>query len=124
MSRYPVRIDPIWRPLLLPFGVMESGSYAEVRNHGIHIHFGFMFERTFERDDIVSASPWQPAWMHGIGYRSNLIGLISLLGSHKGVVRVCLKKRTRSWGIFPLQRVAISLQDPEGFLKALDVPIG
>jgi hypothetical protein len=123
MARFAARIDPIWRPVLLPFGVRESGSYAEVRNHGIHIHFGFLFERTFELDEIESASRWQPSWLYGIGFRSNLIGLISLLGSHQGVVRVCLKKRTRSWGVFPLKRVAISLQDPEGFLQALGVPV-
>jgi hypothetical protein len=109
--------------MLFPFGAMESGSYAEVRNDGIHIHFGFLFERTFRKEDISSACRWQPAWWHGIGYRGNLTGRISLLGSHQGVVEIRLKKRTRSWGIFPCQRIAVSLQDPEGFLKALDVPV-
>jgi hypothetical protein len=123
MARYAVRIDPIWRPLLAPFGALESGSYAEVRNHGIHIHFGFLFERTFSHEEIESASRWQPAWWHGIGYRSNLAGRISLLGSHQGVVEVRLKKRSRSWGVFPLKRIAISLQDPQGFLDELGVPV-
>jgi hypothetical protein len=108
--------------MLMPFGATESGSYAEVRNDSIHVHFGFLFERTFSRDEISSASRWQPAWWHGIGYRSNLRGRIGLLGSHQGVVEIRLKKSTRSWGVFPCNRVAISLQDPDGFLAALDVP--
>lgn len=122
VTRFAVRIDPVWRPLLAPFGAMESGSYAEVRNHGIHIHFGFLFERTFSHEEIASASRWQPAWWNGIGFRSNLRGRISLLGSHQGVVEVRLKRTTRSWGILPCKRIVISLQDPDGFLAALDVP--
>ena len=123
MTRFAARIDTPWKPLLAPFGAMESGSYAEVRNHGIHVHFGFLFERTFAHEEIQSAARWQPAWWHGIGYRSNLTGRISLLGSHQGVVVIRLKKRTRSWGIFPCREIAISLQDPEGFLDTLGVPV-
>lgn len=123
MARYAVRIDPIWRPVLAPFGALESGSYAEVRNHGIHIHFGFLFERTFGHEEIESASRWQPAWWDGIGYRTNLAGRIALLGSHQGVVEIRLKKRSRAWGIFPLKRIAISLQDPQGFLDELGAPV-
>ena len=53
-------------------------------------------------------------------YGSNLN---SEFESHQGVVVIRLKKRTRSWGIFPCREIAISLQDPEGFLDTLGVPV-
>ena len=122
MAKFPMRIDPVWRPALLPFGGTPDSSYAEVTADGVHFRFGFLFDRTILRSEIATAYRWQPAWWHGIGWRSNLTGRIGLLGSHQGVVEIRLKNRTRSWGVFPCDRIAISLQDPEGFLEALDVP--
>jgi hypothetical protein len=118
-----MRLDPVWRPLLLPLGGTQDNSYAEVTADSLHLRFGFAFDRTIPRDEIASACRWQPAWWHGIGWRSNLRGRIGLLGSHDGVVEIRLKHRTRNWGVFPCDRVAVSLQDPEGFLKALEVPL-
>jgi len=122
MAKYPMRLDPVWRPLFLPLGGTPNASYAEVSPDGVHFRFGFAFDRTVPRAEIASAARWQPAWWNGFGWRSNLAGRIGLLGSHDGVVVVRLKSRTRSWGLFPCDSIAISLQDPEGFLKELAVP--
>ena len=117
-----MRLDSVWRPILLPFGGTQESSYAEVTPDGVHVRFGFLFDRTIPRSEIASAFRWQPAWWNGIGWRSNLTGRISLLGSHQGVVAIRLNNRTRSWGLFPCDTIAISLQDPVAFLEALDVP--
>jgi hypothetical protein len=59
--------------------------------------------------------------LYGIGWRSNLIGLIGLIGSHQNVVEVRLKRRRWIWMLLPLScnRLAVSLEDPEALLEAL-----
>ncbi len=117
--RFPIRIDPIWRPLLLGAGATRGRSYVEVSEKEIGFRFGFWFRREVPRSEIVGAAPRQwPVW-YGVGWRSNLRGVIGLIGSYQGVVEVRLKNRTRAWGVFPCDRIAVSLEDPDGFIAAL-----
>ena len=121
-ARFQMRIDPVWRPMLLPFGGLQSGSFAEVTDDSVRFRFGLLFDRTFPLSDVAGAHRRVAHWWHGIGWRSNLVGRIGLLGSHSGVVEVRLKQRTRAFGVFPCDSIAISLQDPDGFLAALKAP--
>jgi hypothetical protein len=114
-----MRIDPIWRPLMLTGGATRGRSYVEVTDKFVSFHFGFWSRQTVDRDEVVSAAPRQwPVW-YGVGWRSNLRGVIGLIGSYQGVVEVCLKNRVRAWGVFPCDRIAVSLEDPDGFIAAL-----
>jgi hypothetical protein len=120
--RFQMRIDPLWQPMLLPFGGFHSGSFAEVTDDSVRFRFGLLFDRTFPLSDVAGARRREAHWWHGIGWRSNLLGRIGLLGSHSGVVEVRFKQRTRAFGVFPCDSIAISLQDPDGFLGALKAP--
>jgi len=117
--RFPIRIDPWWRPLLLAGGATRDRSYVEVTDDRVSFRFGFFFRRAVDRGEVEGASlrHW-PLWM-GIGWRSNLRGVIGLIGSYAGVVEVRLQSRSRAWGVFPCDRIAVSLEDPEGFIAAL-----
>ncbi|MDP9180509.1 MAG: hypothetical protein M3O21_02165 [Chloroflexota bacterium] len=117
--RFPMRIDPVWRPMLFPLGGTREASFAEVTDDSVRFQFGLLFDRTFPLSDVAGARNRDAHWWHGIGWRSNLLGQIGLLGSHSGVVEVRFKTRTRALGVFPCDSVAISLQDPDGFLAAL-----
>jgi len=118
--RFPIRVDPWWRPLLLAGGATRDSSYVEVTDDGVSFRFGFFFRRAVKRDEIAGAAlrHW-PIWM-GVGWRSNLRGVIGLIGSYGGVVEVRLQSRSRAWGVFPCDRIAVSLEDPEGFIAALE----
>ncbi len=115
-----MQIDNVWRPVLLPFGGTKSASFAEVTEDKVRFRFGVLFDRTFPRSEIAGARKRQMHWWNGIGWRSNLLGRIGLLGSHSGVVEVRFKQRTRAFAVFPCDSVSISLQDPDGFLAALN----
>jgi len=117
--RFRIRIDPIWRPLMLTGGATPGRSYVEVTDKFVSFHFGFWSRQTVDRDEVVSAAPrrW-PVW-YGVGWRSNLRGVIGLIGSYQGVVEVRLKNRVRAWAVFPCDRIAVSLEDPDGFIAAL-----
>src|SRR5712692_4808620 len=117
--RFPIRIDPIWRPVLLAGGATRGRSYVEVGDSEVKFNFGFWSRQTVPRSEIASAAPRQwPVW-YGVGWRSNLRGVVGLIGSYQGVVEVKLLTRTRAWAVFPCDRIAVSLEDPDGFIGAL-----
>lgn len=119
MNRFMMRLDPAWRPLLWVLGGAEPASFVEIDADSVRFKFGYAFDRTVPRSDIEAAALRDWPWWMGIGWRSNLRGLIGLIGSPRGVVEVQLRTSTRTWGVFPCDRIAVSLQDPEGFVEAL-----
>ncbi len=122
MARFQMRIDRLWAPGMLIGGATHSNSYVDVTPEAVTFHFGYLFNHTESREDIrdVKARSW-PWWM-GIGWRSNLRGLIGLVGSYQNVVEVSLGRRSLVWGVLPMERIAISVEDPEGLMKALKPP--
>ena len=122
MARFQMRIDRLWAPAVLVGGATRGNSYVEVTPEAVTFHFGYIFNHTEDRDSIreVKSRSW-PWWM-GIGWRSNLRGLLGLVGSYQNVVEVNFESRARAWGILPMDRIAISLEDPEGFMEALKPP--
>jgi hypothetical protein len=121
-KRFPIRIDGWWGPLLLPFGATNKNSAVEVMDEAVHFHFGFFFDRAVPRSEIedVYRRTW-PWWM-GVGWKSNFRGVIGLIGSYDGVVEMKLRTKTRAWGAFPCDRIAVSLRDPDGFITAVGGP--
>jgi hypothetical protein len=64
-------------------------------------------------------------WYYGLGWRANLTGLIGVVASFEGVVEVRLNERRRVGGILPFiklpcDRLAVSLEQPEAFMKELE----
>ncbi|MFQ5471557.1 MAG: hypothetical protein ACE5FA_01555 [Dehalococcoidia bacterium] len=117
--RFQIRVDPVWRPFVLIGGATRENSYVEVTDEGITVCFGLLFKRTIPFDDVkdVFARSW-PLW-YGIGWRSNLRGVIGLVGSYSNVVEIRLNKRGRAWRVLPCDRVCVSLEDPDGFIAAV-----
>ena len=122
MARFQMRIDRMWAPGMLIGGATHSNSYVDVTPEAVTFHFGYIFNHTQSRDEIheVKTRSW-PWWM-GIGWRSNLRGLIGLVGSYQNVVEVSFERRSLVWGVLPMERIAISVEDPEGLMKALKPP--
>ena len=121
IHRFYIRMDPWWRPLLLVGGATRENSYAELADDGLTLCFGLLFAHTIKRSQIGSAAKrrW-PIWM-GIGWRTHLRGLVSLTGSSQGVVELKLTTPERVWRVLSCTRLALSLEDPDGFLDALGV---
>jgi hypothetical protein len=112
-------MDPTWRPLLGLFGGHQSVSYVEINDKEVRFRFGRFFDRTVQRDNIDVAARREWPWWMGIGWRTDMRGLVGLIGSRMGVVEVTLKQPTRRWGLFPCESIAVSLDDPIGFIEAL-----
>lgn len=119
-KRFPMRIDTAWRIPMAVVGASPSNSFAEVMDGAVRFRCGLGFDRTISRDEIAGVDQRGWPWWMGIGLRTNLRGLIGLIGSSEGVVEVLLRTKRREWGVFPCDRIAISVQDPEGLVAALE----
>jgi len=123
--RFPIRIDAIWRAPLLAGGATARNSYVALTDEGVHFRFGLLFNRTIPYEQVNAAFPRSWPLLYGVGWRSNLRGVIGLIGSYHDVVEVRLKTRSRAWAlIFPCDRIAVSLEDPERFVEALSERLG
>jgi hypothetical protein len=122
MKRFQIRVDPIWRPAVLIGGATRNNSYVDVDDEAITFHFGFLFNHTEDRDDITNIRKRNWPWWMGIGWRTNMRGLVGLTGSYNGVVEISFVGETPAWGFFKLNRIAVSLEDPDGFIAALNEP--
>lgn len=120
-TRFAMRRDWFWQPALIPFGATASRSYAEIGDDSLDVRFGFLFYQRIPLAEIEHAEPIDWDVLAGIGWRTNLVDRIGLIGSTKGVVRLRLRAPRRMTMPFPVacRALSISLADRDGFLSAL-----
>jgi hypothetical protein len=89
---------------------------------GLRLRFGWFFDKRISFAEIESVRPGHWPWWGGMGWRSNLVGRIGLVGSYSGIVDISLRRRRWVWLLLPLpcSRLTVSLEDPEGFIAALN----
>lgn len=121
-KRYPMLLSPGWKPLLALFGGTPGRSFVELDEQTLRAKFGWLFHHSFPLADIAGASQRRWPLLYGLGWRTNLVGRIGLIGSYSNVVEIQFRTRhrVRLLGL-PLscRQLAVSLKDPQGFLEAL-----
>lgn len=110
-----------WSPLLALLGGTADDSFTEISGNDIRFRFGHGFDLTVTHEDVVDAYRTDWPLIGGIGWR---IGgkCVGLIGSCSGVVEIVLResRRGRVYGLpYTFRRIAISLEDPDGFLGEL-----
>jgi hypothetical protein len=126
--RYAMRLDPIWRPLLLIGGAHAANSYAQIAGGSVRFRFGALFDETVPLRDIQSAERTSWPLIFGIGWRTSFGRLVGLIGSQRDVVQVRLRdRREMHLRILPwamrIDDLRISIEDPDGFIEALSSAI-
>ena len=123
-TRFPMRLDPWWRPLLLAGGATQGNSYLEIEHEALTVRFGMLYQETLRLADIesVGEADW-PVWM-GIGWRIGFGERFGLIGSYDGVVEMRLREPLRVWRFANCTRLAVSLEDPVAFAGALNAKVG
>jgi len=122
MQRFPMQLSPFWLPLLALFSATPSRSFVETDGNTLRVRFGF-FHHVFPCSDVKSARERNWPLLFGIGWRTNLVGLVGLIGSYRNVVEIRFRSRHRVNMLVPhlrCDRLAISLKDPKTFLACLD----
>ncbi|MFL5756884.1 MAG: hypothetical protein ACJ77N_11360 [Chloroflexota bacterium] len=119
-NRFPIRLGPRSRPLLLLFGVRSAAdAYVELGDDEVHARFGFAAVRTPIRNVVRYRieGPW--LWVTAIGIRLSIRHRdLTLTGSPHGGVRMDFAERV-PYGIFRLPALYVGADDLEGFAAAL-----
>lgn len=127
--RYPIRItaNPLIGPFLRGFGVRRGNSYVELKGGALTIRMGCWFNETVPLGEIASMAPSEWPWWGGFGVRLAPRQGVAVVASTQGVVNIGLK-RPRRMSILIVPRNAenlwVSLEDPDGFLRALSEATG
>ena len=123
--RWPIRLGPKSKPILLLFGARESNSYVDLGEE-MDAHFG-LYRMTTPVDNIRSwriEGPW--SWFTAIGVRRGIRdGVASYGGNHRSGVRVDFKEPVRWLRMLHTPALYVTVADVEGFsadLKARGVP--
>ena len=121
--RFPLLLSRCWRPLLLLFGGTKGRSYLEIDSEVLTARFGWLFHYRFPLGDIEDATLVErPPWYgYSIGWRSDFVGGIGLIGAYKNLVKIRFRRRRWVWMLLPLpcKRLVVSLEEPQAFLDAL-----
>ena len=123
-TRFPMKIDPWWRALLLVGGATQSNSYLEIENEALTVRFGMLYQETLQIQDIesIEETDW-PIWQ-GIGWRIGFGERFGLIGSYDGVVELRFREPLKVWRFVNFSRLAVSLEDPVAFVGALNAKVG
>ena len=119
--RFQIRRDQPWRPLLALFGATAGRSYVEIDDDTLHVRYGWLVDKRFSLAEVASVRSRRWPWYYGIGWRSNLVGIIGLTGSLRGCVELAFRRRRWVWMLFPLpmSHLCITLEEPDAFIEAL-----
>jgi hypothetical protein len=123
--RFLIRRDLWLQPLLFVVGAArDSNSYVTIEEDRLRVRFGWFFNETFALSDIEDVETMRWPWYYGLGWRSNLVGLVGLVASFHGVIAVRFRRRQRVAGIIPFMklrcdRLAVSLREPEELIAVL-----
>jgi hypothetical protein len=124
--RFAIRRRSFMKPLLALFGGVESRSFVEIEGGKVRAVFG-LFDESFDVAEIQSAGRTSWPFLAGIGWRVWFGGTVGLIGDMSEVVELVLKT-PRKVGAFPIKvecrRLCVSLEDADGFLKALEAARG
>jgi hypothetical protein len=119
--RFAIRIDPWWRPFLLPWGATPARSYVALERDAVRVRFGF-FGHRFPRERIVGARRIPGNFWYGIGWHTDFFRTLTVNGSLGGQIELELAAPEcfRLLGL-PARctRLRVSLEEPDAFLRAL-----
>lgn len=118
VRRFPIRLGPRSRPLLLLFGVRPDNAFVEL-DGDLDARFGYSRMRTPVANIVAwrIEGPWR--WITAIGVRRSIRhGDFTFGGNHRGGVRVDFRELV-PFGPFRVPALYLTVADLDGFSEAL-----
>lgn len=123
MTRFPLAMSSVWRPLFTLFGMPASSSFAEVDpDRGtLRVKAGIWFDETLPLNEVADVVPSSFPWYGGLGVKLGPGNAVSVVGSGDGVVAVHFKSPQRMRVVFEVNRpeLRLAVEDPPRFMQAL-----
>jgi hypothetical protein len=119
--RFPIRLDPVFRPMLLAWGVIgERNAFVGLDGDEVYARFGFFSLRT----TLANVERWEISgpyrWWRAIGVRGTWgRPEITFGGSTYGGVALFLRRPMRWWWFARLTAFYATLDDLHGFAGEL-----
>lgn len=123
-QRFEIRYSPWWRWFLVALWLGRRWSFVEIAPTEVRVRMGWGFHASIPRSSIVNARRHRDVWW-AIGAHTDLRGRWLVNGSVTGIVAMDIDPRGRGRFLgIPIRPKAIlvSLEDPDGFLRALGAP--
>ncbi len=123
---FQIARSPTWGWLLTAFGATAENSVVCIEPEVLDVRFG-TFHHRIPLADIRSASVVArrlTGWRYSIGWRTDLVGTLALLGAAQNVVGLELSKpfEAKLVPLFPkvsCHTLKISMEAPDAFVIAL-----
>jgi hypothetical protein len=121
METFRIARDFAWRLPLLIIGATEGRSLVTLGDDALDIQFGFASVR-IPYADIRGVNGREWSWLLGVGIRIAGDKTFGLIGSTQGVVQIAVRPGSVRGGLFLREprNIAVSLEDPNGFMTALE----
>lgn len=109
------------KPLLAAFGGTRDRSYVEFEPNALHIRFGWLFDERIPYERIASAERVHWPFIGGLGWRTNFVDTVALVGSYDNVVRLRLAPavHVRMMARMDCESLYVSVEDVDAFLAEL-----
>jgi hypothetical protein len=120
-SRFPLKLSPVWRPVLFLYGATRRSAYVDVGPDALVARMGWN-KIELPRDEIEWARRSGWPWWRGVGFRGSVGGSVGVIGAYSPVVRIHLRRpRLTLLSILPtrMRDLYVSVEDPEGLIAAL-----
>lgn len=121
METFRIARDFAWRLPLLIIGATEARSLVTLGDDAVDIQFGFTrVSIPYSGVRGVNGREW--SWLLGVGIRIAGDKTLGLIGSTAGVVQIAVQPGSVKGVMFMREprNVAVSLEDPNGFMAALE----
>ena len=122
--RYDFQIDPLMKWILLPFSATPENCFAEIESETLHVKMGKLFDEVLPLSHMKQAESSQWPFYLGLGARLGLNGEYGVLASTKNVVAIDFQDHEYIKALGPMhfkaQKLVLSLEEPEAFMRALN----
>jgi hypothetical protein len=124
-ARFPIRFSPWFRVLFRFLLINPARSFVELGEDAIPVRLGWAFHARIPRRLVARAGPGRSPIIRLTAGAHGWAGRWLVNGSPDGIVLIDLAEPVRAFVAgFPvrLRQLAVSLEDPDGFLVALGAP--
>jgi len=119
--RTEIRRSPWLKPLLGAFGGTSERSFLEFERDALHVRFGWLFDEQIPISRIASVERTRWPFIGGLGWRTNFVDTVALVGSYSDVVRIRLHPAVsvRMITRMDCESLYVSVEDADAFIAEL-----
>jgi hypothetical protein len=127
--RFSMRASAFWVPLFRVLGIPRDGAFVDLDPSAgtLRVKQGIWFDETFPLREVADAELSSWPWYGGLGVKLGPgMDTVGVVLSSEGVVAIRFAAPQRMRVLWTVNRTTlrVSLEDPDGFIRALREALG